>query len=197
MRTVIETERLILRTWKDEDALAYFHINQDPKVIEYLLGPLTMQEVHDFMAAANRQSEERGHTLWAAELKSTAELIGFVGLQYTSWPAHFTPAVEVGWRLGSQHWGRGYATEAANASLAYAFNECALSQIVSFTVPANVRSIRCMERIGLTRESQGDFAHPKLPTSHPLSQHVLYKISAEDWNARNSTRMMSEHPEKR
>ena len=173
---IIETERLILRTWKEADAGAYLQINQDPKVIEFLRGPLTLAQVKDFIPAVNSHGIKRGYTLWAAELKATGELIGFIGLNYTDWEAHFTPAVEVGWRLGSAYWGKGYATEGAKASLDYGFNQCGLKEIVSFTVPANTRSLRVMEKIGMVRDPQGDFAHPKLEPGHRLSHHVLYRI---------------------
>jgi RimJ/RimL family protein N-acetyltransferase len=102
MTTIIETERLILRTWKKEDAEAYFQINQDPKVIEFLRGPLTMEQVNDFIPAVNSHGDKRGYTLWAACLKETGELMGFIGLNYTDWESHFTPAVEVGWRFGAK-----------------------------------------------------------------------------------------------
>lgn len=93
---------------------------------------------------------------------------------YTDWESHFTPAVEVGWRLGSQYWNKGYATEGAKACVEYGFNQCGLKEIVSFTVPANIRSIRVMEKIGMMRDLNGDFAHPKLLQEHKLSKHVLY-----------------------
>ncbi|RUP38088.1 MAG: N-acetyltransferase [Acinetobacter sp.] len=181
MTTIIETERLILRTWQEQDADAYFQINQDPKVIEFLRGPLTMEQVNDFIPAVNRHSERHGYTLWAAELKETGELMGFIGLNYTDWESDFTPAVEVGWRLGSQFWGKGYATEGAKASLKYGFKQCGLKEIVSFTVPANVRSLRVMEKIGLKRDLKGDFAHPKIAANHKLSHHVLYRLSAAEY----------------
>lgn len=181
MTTIIETERLILRTWKKEDADPYFQINQDPKVIEFLRGPLTMEQVNDFIPAVNNHGDKHGYTLWAACLKETEELMGFIGLNYTNWESNFTPAVEVGWRLGSQYWGKGYATEGAKASLKYGFEKCGLKEIVSFTVPANVRSLRVMEKIGLKRDLNGDFAHPKLAADHKLSHHVLYRLSADEY----------------
>ncbi len=181
MTAIIETERLILRTWKKEDGTPYFQINQDPKVIEFLRGPLTMEQVNDFIPAVNIHQDKRGYTLWAACLKETSELMGFIGLNYTDWESHFTPAVEVGWRLGSQYWGNGYATEGAKASLEYGFKKCGLKKIVSFTVPANVRSLRVMEKIGLKRDVNGDFAHPKLAVDHPLSQHILYRLWANEY----------------
>ena len=181
MSTIIETARLILRTWKNEDAHAYYHINQETKVTEFLLGPLTMEQVNNFIFAANNHQEKHGYTLWAVELKETGQLIGFIGLNYTDWKSPFTPAVEVGWRLGFQYWGKGYATEGAQAALDYGFKRCSLKEIVSFTVPANLRSIRVMEKIGLKRDVNGDFAHPKLPADHHLSHHILYRLKAREY----------------
>jgi len=181
MTTIIETARLILRTWKHEDADTYYQINQDPKVIELLPGPLTMGQINDFISAVNKQQEKQGYTLWAVELKETGDFMGFIGLNYIDWESHFTPTVEVGWRLGSQYWGKGYATEGAHASLAYGFNRGRLKEIVAFTVPKNVRSIRVMEKIGLKRDVNGGFAHPKLPPDHPFSQHVLYRLTVDEY----------------
>lgn len=181
MTTIIETERLILRTWEKEDAEAYFQINQDPKVIEFLLGPLTMEQVNDFILQMNSQSDKRGYAAWAVCLKETSELIGFIGLNYIEWESPFTPAVEVAWRLGSQFWGRGYATEGAKAALEYGFKNCGLKEIIAITVPANVRSIRVMEKIGLKRDFNNDFAHPKLSIDHPLSQHILYRLTVDGY----------------
>ena len=181
MTTIIETERLILRTWKKEDADPYFQINQDPKVMEFLCGPLAMEQVNDFIPAVNSHQDKHGYTLWAACLKETDELMGFIGLNYTTFESDFTTAVEVGWRLGSQYWGKGYATESAKASLKYGFEKCGLKEIVSFTVPANVRSLRVMEKIGLKRDLNGDFAHPKLAADHKLSHHFLYRLSADEY----------------
>jgi RimJ/RimL family protein N-acetyltransferase len=135
-----------------------------------------MQEVKDFIAFENQQFEELGYTLWATEVKSTGKLIGFIGLNPSKWESHFTPCVEIGWRLGSEHWGKGYATEGAEAALKYGFEIVGLKEIVSFTVPANVRSIRVMEKIGMKRDFNGDFDHPYLPPNHKLSKHILYRI---------------------
>lgn len=181
MKTVIETERLILRTWQDSDVKAFFRINQDPKVIEHLPGAMSIVQVNDFIARMNEQQQQRGYSLWAAELKTNAELIGFVGLNYTDWPSHFTPAVEIGWRLGSQYWGKGYATEGSKATLEHGFSSCNLQEIVSFTVPANTHSVAVMRRIGLKQDINGNFRHPKLPTDHALSKHVLYRLSVNEY----------------
>lgn len=172
----LETERLILRSWKNEDVDPYFRINQDKRVIECLRGPLAMEEVRAFIAAMNKQQDVRGYSLWAVEEKATGELMGFIGLNFIDWQAHFTPAVEIGWRLGSQYWGRGYATEGAQAVLHHGFEKTGLEEIVAITVPANKRSSRVMEKIGMMRDLEGDFLHPKLEVGHPLSQHMLYRI---------------------
>lgn len=176
MTLIIETERLYLRTWEPSDAQPYWIINQDAKVVEFLSGSMTMEEVKQFMDRANQQQETKGFTLWATELKATHELIGFIGLNYPNWDAHFLPALEISWRLGSQYWGNGYATEGAKAALEFGFNTIGLDEIISFTVPMNHRSIRVMEKIGLQRDQQGDFHHTKLPLDHPLSWHVLYRL---------------------
>jgi RimJ/RimL family protein N-acetyltransferase len=181
MPKIIETSSLILRTWETSDIKAYYKINQDPKVTEFLPSALTLKQVKDFIERMKFQQQNRFYSLWATELKRTREFMGFIGLNYTEFPAHFTPAVEVGWRLGSQYWGNGYATEGALASLDYGFNNCNLKKIVSFTVPANLRSIRVMEKVGLNKDINGDFAHPKLPVDHPLSQHVLYRLTKDEF----------------
>jgi RimJ/RimL family protein N-acetyltransferase len=173
---VIETERLILRTWKDSDVNEYYHINQDPKVIELLLGSLTMQEVQDFIASMNQQFSNLGYTLLATEEKESGKLIGFIGLNPPKWESHFTPCVEIGWRLGSQYWNLGYATEGAKAVLKFGFETCGLTEIVSFTVSENIRSIRVMEKLGMVRNVNDDFLHPKLSADHKLSKHILYRI---------------------
>jgi RimJ/RimL family protein N-acetyltransferase len=174
--TVIETERLILRTWTATDTPAFFRINQDPKVIEHLPGPMTMEEIYTFIRNCNRCFTEKQFCLFAAEEKETHELIGFIGLSIPRFEAHFTPAVEIGWRLGSQYWGKGYATEGARAVLDYGFNTIGLTEIVSFTIPTNTRSIRVMERLGMHRDSTDDFIRPEFPEGHLLSKHVLYRL---------------------
>jgi RimJ/RimL family protein N-acetyltransferase len=173
---VIETERLILRTWNEADVEAYFDINQDSKVLEFLPGPLSMDVVKQFIAEKNQCFVDHGYTLWAVEEKMTGEMIGFIGFSSPLWKAHFTPCIEIGWRLGSQYWGKGYATEGAKAALEYGFKQFDWNEVVSFTVPNNIRSIRVMEKIGMKRDMNGDFALPILLLDHPLSKHILYRI---------------------
>jgi len=173
----IETERLILRLWREEDAPAFAAINQDPKVIEFLRGPLSLSECQDFISRVNAHFTEYGFGLWATTLKETGELIGLVGLNVPDFQSHFTPCVEIGWRLGSQYWGKGYAFEAATAALEVGFKNFGLKEIVSFTFHKNLRSIAVMEKLKMQRDFAGDFLHPKLTPDHPLSQHILYRTS--------------------
>lgn len=129
-----------------------------------------------------------GFGLWAVERLADGMFLGFTGLSRPSFEAHFTPAVEIGWRLARHAWGHGYATEAARASVAFGFETVGLDEIVSFTVPANVRSRAVMERIGMRHDPADDFDHPKLPEGHPLRRHVLYRLSGEDWRRTQGAR---------
>jgi RimJ/RimL family protein N-acetyltransferase len=110
-----------------------------------------------------------------------------VGLSVPRFEAHFTPAVEIGWRLAQEHWGQGYATEGARSVLAFGFDELGLDEIVSFTTVANQRSKRVMERIGMTRDPADDFAHPLLEPGHRLRPHVLYRLSRATWERAKDT----------
>jgi ribosomal-protein-alanine N-acetyltransferase len=130
----------------------------------------------DKMAADIRAHHAtHGFGQWAVELPGEAPFIGFIGLNWVSHRVHFTPAVEVGWRLASVHWGRGYATEGAAAALDAGFTRFGLAEIVAYTVPANARSQRVMQRLGMTHDAADDFDHPRVPVGHALSRHVLYR----------------------
>jgi ribosomal-protein-alanine N-acetyltransferase len=118
---------------------------------------------------------QHGFGFFAVELRDTGELIGLAGLSHVPFEAHFTPCVEIGWRLAAAHWNRGLATEAARECLRYGFEHLALAEVVAFTVPANQRSRRVMEKLGMTRNAADDFDHPRLPEGHPLRRHVLYR----------------------
>jgi RimJ/RimL family protein N-acetyltransferase len=178
----IETERLILRSWIDADLEPYHKINNDEKVTEFLPGPASLERCKDFIAMANNNIEKLGFGLWATTLKDSGELIGFIGLHPPDFTTDFTPCVEIGWRLGSQYWGKGLATEGARAVLKFGFEKIGLKEIVSFTVPENSRSIAVMKKIGLQRDINGDFNHPKLPAGHRLSRHLLYRIKNPNIN---------------
>lgn len=119
--------------------------------------------------------------LWAIEVPEVARFIGFAGLAVPRFAAHFTPCVEVGWRLAFEYWGRGYATEAARLALGYGFGTLALSEVVSFTSAANKRSRAVMERLGMHRNPAEDFDYPLLPEGHPLRKHVLYRLGSRSF----------------
>lgn len=144
--------------------------------MEYLPGVLSRAESDALAAAIEASFEENGFGLWAVEVRRGAPFVGFVGLATVRFEAHFSPAVEVGWRIAAEHWNRGYATEAARAALRFGFETLELDEIVSFTVPENRASRRVMEKLGMRRDESGDFDHPALPEGHPLRRHVLYRI---------------------
>ncbi len=173
----IRTDRLILRRWRDEDLEPFAELNGDPVVMAHMPLLLDRAESDALATRINEQFNQRGFGLWAVEVLGVAPFIGFVGLSVPRFTAHFTPCVEVGWRLGRTHWGKGYATEAARASLTFGFDRLGLEEIVSFTVPANTPSIAVMERLGMTRNPADDFDHPRLPEGHPLRRHVLYRLT--------------------
>jgi RimJ/RimL family protein N-acetyltransferase len=175
--STIDTHRLLLRGWRPEDLPAFAAMNADPRVMEYLPKPLDRVESDARAAGIRDHFARRGFGLWAVEVQGVADFIGFVGLSVPGFEAHFTPCVEVGWRLAHEHWGHGYATEAARAALEFGFQRLALEEIVSFTVPANWRSRSVMERIAMLRTPADDFDHPALPEGHRLRRHVLYRVT--------------------
>lgn len=178
----IETEHLLLREWLPEDLPFFAAINQDPKVMECLLRAMTEAETAAMIEKIQKHFKQHGFGLFACILKQTSNCIGLVGLNIPEFIAHFTPCVEIGWRLSSEAWGKGYATEAAKAVLKAGFEQFNLQEIVAFTVPSNKRSIRVMEKIGMTRDLNGDFDHPKVPNDHPLKTHILYRITKADYD---------------
>jgi RimJ/RimL family protein N-acetyltransferase len=173
---VIRTDRLLLRRWTDGDRPAFAAMNADPAVMEHMQGLMSPESSDAFLDRIEAHWEAHGWGLWAVEVSGVAPFVGYVGL----WPADYVVPgmVEVGWRLASAHWGHGYATEAARESLRFGFTEVGLDEIVSFTVPQNVRSWRVMERIGLVRDAAGDFDHPRVdPIAYPhLVSHAMYRV---------------------
>jgi len=176
-----QTERLILRRWLPSDREPFAHMNADPGVMEFFPDLLSREESDRVVTDRIEPHFERhGFGLCAAELRETGAFIGFVGLAVPSFEAHFTPCVEIGWRLAADHWGRGLAAEGAREMVRYAFDVLGLEAIVSMTVPANVRSRRVMEKLGMTHDPSDDFDHPNLPEGHPLRRHVLYRLQRRD-----------------
>jgi ribosomal-protein-alanine N-acetyltransferase len=192
MSHIIETERLYLRQWQASDFAIFAEINADPEVMAYF-PKLLPESVSNIIAKKCQQLiEDKGWGLWAVGLKNSSDkhegdtFIGFVGLNETHADMSFAPAVEIAWRLHKQYWGQGYATEAARAALHFAFTELALDEVVSFTAVINERSQLIMERIGMTN-TQANFYHPALNADHRLAEHVLYKITRQQWQGMTTT----------
>ena len=175
--STLVTDRLVLRRWRDTDRPGYAALNADPEVMRHF--PSTMSradsdaQVDRFEAAIDAD----GWGLWALEVRGTGEFIGFTGLSRPNFTAHFTPAVEVGWRLARVAWGHGYATEAARAALGHGFGALGLDEIVSFTSAGNLRSRAVMERLDMRHDPADDFDHPNVDPASPLYRHVLYRLA--------------------
>jgi RimJ/RimL family protein N-acetyltransferase len=172
----IHTDRLHLRGWRDSDREPFARINRDPVVMEFFPAPLSAYESSALFDRIDAHFVQHGFGLWAAELRETADFVGYIGLAVPRFVAAFTPCVEIGWRLDAAHWGKGLATEGARAVARHAFNVLLLDELVSLTVPANVRSRRVMEKLGMTHDPRDDFDHPMMPAGHPLRRHVLYRL---------------------
>jgi RimJ/RimL family protein N-acetyltransferase len=170
------TPRLLLRRWVQADRRAFAALNADARVMEHFPSVLTRAESDAAADRIEQHFERHGFGFWALEIPGVVPFAGFVGLAVPAFEAHFTPCVEIGWRLSPEHWGFGYATEAARAALNFAFVELRLGEVVSFTVPKNDRSRRVMERIGMTHNPADDFDHPYMP--EPLRRHVVYRIAS-------------------
>lgn len=181
--TELRTERLLLRGWRQEDREPFAELNGDPDTMRFFAAPLTRAESDALARRIEEGIEQRGWGLWAVEVLDAEPFVGFVGLAPVSFEAHFTPAIEVGWRLRRDHWGHGYATEAAGAALRFAFGELGCDEVVSFTSATNLPSRRVMERLGMRHDPADDFDHPLLPPG-PLRRHVLYRSPASDWPGR-------------
>lgn len=173
--SLIKTERLLLRRWKDSDFPSWAALNQDPTVMEFMGRMLSEADSNAFIQRAQRSWEVLGYGPLAAEIANTHEFIGYIGLAQCQFESHFTPAVEIGWRLAHKFWSRGYATEGASAVLDWAFNTAGLDEVVSFTSTLNSRSRHVMERIGMKRDVSGDFEHPNVSPDSPLRLHMLYR----------------------
>jgi RimJ/RimL family protein N-acetyltransferase len=174
----IQTSRLRLRRWLKADHEPFAEINADPEVMEFFPSPLSRERSDELIERIEAGFEREGFGLWALEVRETGQFIGFAGLAVPGFEAHFTPAVEVGWRLARPAWGKGYATEAGGAAIAFGFERIGLEEVVSLTSTANARSRAVMERLGMTRDPAEDFDNPDVPVGDPLRPHVLYRLVA-------------------
>ncbi|MDH4570596.1 GNAT family N-acetyltransferase [Pseudomonas sp. BN414] len=177
------TPRLRLRGWRDDDLPAFAALNADPEVMQHFPACLTRAQSDDLAARILAHFRDHGFGQWVVEHRGDGAFVGVLGLQNVNFEAHFTPAVEIGWRMMRRFWGQGLASEAAQATLAFAFEPLQLTEVVAFTVPANLRSRAVMDRIGLQHDPEGDFEHPLLAEGHPLRPHVLYRLGRAEWEA--------------
>ena len=175
--TVLRTPRLVLRQWRAADRAPFAAMNADPAVMAHFPATLTRAESDALADAIAAHHAARGFGLWALEIPDVTAFAGFVGLSVPGFTAPFTPCVEIGWRLAAAHWGRGYATEAARAVLAHAWDVVGLDEVVSFTTAGHARSRAVMTRLGMRYDPADDFDHPRLPPGHPLRRHVLYRVA--------------------
>ncbi|QOD12248.1 GNAT family N-acetyltransferase [Psychrobacter sp. 28M-43] len=176
----IETERLYLRQWQASDFAPFAEMNANPEVMAYFPKLLTTSMSNTIAKKCQSLIDDNGWGFWAVSLKETDTFIGMVGLNNANADMPFSPAVEIAWRLDNDYWGLGYATEAARASLNFAFVELGIEEVVSFTAVINKRSQLVMERLGMTN-TQENFYHPMLDPNHRLAEHVLYKITRQQW----------------
>ena len=173
---LIQTHRLILRKWKEEDLVPFAKLNACNHVCQFLPKTLSKKESDELATRIRSHFNKHGFGLFAVERKDNKQFVGFTGLSIPGFEAHFMPAVEIGWRLSYKNWGKGLATEAALAVRDYAFNKLNLDEIVSFTTDKNIASRRVMEKIGMNHSIEDDFDHPSLPVGHRLNRHVLYRL---------------------
>ncbi len=174
---IVETTRLILRPWRDADREPFSALGRDPEVMRFFEQPLDRVASDALIDRVQNGIDERGWGFWAVEVKGGPSCIGFIGLNPPVWDAPFMPCVEIGWRLDRAHWHRGYATEGARAALRFGFDTLGLDEIVAFVVPENAPSRAVMARLGMHRDEQGDFLHPRVTPGHRLSLHCLYRLS--------------------
>jgi RimJ/RimL family protein N-acetyltransferase len=177
----LSTERLLLRRWRDSDREPFAAINADPEVMEHNPAPLARERSDALIERYEAAFERYGYGLWAVELPGERPLAGYVGLFPVEIEVAFAPAVQLAWRLARDCWGRGIATEAARAAIAFAFDEQGIDELVAYTAAVNERSRRVMERLDMTRDPAGDFRHPDGEVSGRLEAHVLYRLAARDW----------------
>ena len=175
---LIETDRLVLRKWERRDREPFARLNADVRVMEFMPARLSRAESDSLLERIQHHFHAHGFGLYAAQSHQEHAFVGFIGLAVPTFQAHFTPCVEIGWRLFPEYWGRGLATEGARAVVRHAFDVLGLCSLVAFTVPENIRSRRVMEKIGMTHDPSDDFDHPNL-MGHPMRRHVLYRLRRE------------------
>lgn len=171
-----ETKRLIFRDWMEQDLDEFRRMNQDSRVMEYFVKPLTEEETDQFYHRIQEEFRTYGYGLYAVETRQNKDFIGFIGFHWANFKSEFTPCIEIGWRLKQEAWGNGFATEGAKACLDYGFHTLGLKQIYSFTSKINTPSENVMKKVGMVKVTE--FEHPNIIEGNPLRKHVLYSINS-------------------
>ncbi len=181
----IKTNRLILRQWQLTDFDYFAQLNSNKIVMEFYPNTLNSEQSYEFAQKIQQRLSDNGWGFWAVEIPEVCKFIGFVGLNRPDYKLPFHAPIEIGWRLSDKYWGRGYATEAALAAFAVGFNQLGFTEIVSFTSVLNLASIKVMKRLQM-KNTNFYFDHPKIPHTHKLQQHCLYKITRDTWITNNN-----------
>ncbi|NOZ54860.1 MAG: GNAT family N-acetyltransferase [Gammaproteobacteria bacterium] len=176
----LETERLILKQWKDSDYRVFTGMSSDPEVMRYYPSLMSRSESNEMADKIRSLISDKGWGFWAVEEKDDNKFIGFVGLHEPVPELSFSPCVEIGWRIRKEKWGKGFATEAAKEALNFAFEVLKLDKVYSFSTVKNQKSRAVMERLGMINTHK-NFEHPEIPTDSPLRDHVLYEVRREQW----------------
>jgi RimJ/RimL family protein N-acetyltransferase len=182
MKLNLTTPRLRLRPWLPSDRAPFAALTADHEVMEHFPATLTRMQSDALADILANEIAEQGWGFWAAEVPGVTDFIGFVGIHEPRIELPIGPCVEIGWRIAKEHWGKGYASEAAQAALAVGFEQLGLKEIVSITVPTNQRSQRVMQRLGMVHRDEF-FDHPALDEGHPMRRHILYRLTRDEWRA--------------
>lgn len=175
----LESKRLILRPWQETDRLPFYQLNADPAVMRYFPKCLSRTESDQLLDKFQALIELQGWGFWAVELKTEQRLIGMTGLHHQPDQFSFSPCTEIGWRFDKNYWGQGYATEAAQLALNFAFQTLQLNEVVAFTAAINHASVAVMQRLGMLYRQE--FLHPALTADSILQKHVLYAIQQAEF----------------
>jgi len=178
---MITTERLLLRKWRDDDAEPLARMHESPEMMRFLGGPMTRAQTDEMLQRIRAHWDARGFGVFAMEHaasppESGKTLAGMCGILVPRWESRFQPCVEILWRLRPDLWGRGLVTEAARAALHHGFETERFEEVLAFTIPANERSWRVMERLGMKRSPEDDFDHPLVPEGDPHRRHMVYRL---------------------
>ncbi|MEP7236136.1 MAG: GNAT family N-acetyltransferase [Ignavibacteriota bacterium] len=183
----LRTKRLLLRQWKDSDIESFVAMGQNEKVMKYFPSLIGADQSKEWVSGHREAISENGWGLWAAEELQENNFIGFIGIHRVPYELPFRtiehPPLEIGWRLRPEFWNRGLATEGAIACLQFGLVELGSAEIISFTSILNIPSIRVMQKIGMKRDENNDFDHPRVEKDHSLCRHLLYRTKSENRNS--------------